>query len=246
MTGPGEPYYELLKKWIADGVKLDLDAPRVTSVEMFPAKVTIPLATMQQQFKVIATYSDGTKRDVTAESFLEASDIEVLAAEKGGLIRALRRGQAAVLARYEGQYAAAPVVVMGDRSGFAWQPRPIYNHIDELVDAQLQRLKIQPSDLCSDAEFIRRLYLDLTGLPPTSDDVRAFLADERDSRAKREELIDRLIGSDEFIEHWTNKWADMLQANQKFLTGEQTKALRGWIAPAWRRICRMTSLLIRF
>ncbi len=50
-----------------------------------------------------------------------------------------------------------------------------------------ERMKIRPSEVCTDAEFLRRVYLDLTGLPPTADDVRAFLADPRDSRAKRDE-----------------------------------------------------------
>ena len=78
-------------------------------------------------------------------------------------------------------------------------------------------MKILPSELCTDAEFVRRVYLDLTGLPPTADEVRAFLADTRDTRAKRDALIDKLIGSDEYVEHWTNKWADLLQVNRKFL-----------------------------
>jgi hypothetical protein len=229
LTKEGAPYYELLKSWIAAGVKVDLDAPRVTSIAISPPSVTIPLAKMLQQFRVIATYADGHTRDVTREAFVESSNIEVLQAEAGAAITSLRRGQAAVLVRYEGQYVAAPVVVMGDRTGYEWKQQPVYNEIDTLVDAQLQKLKIQPSGLCTDAEFIRRVSLDLTGLPPTSEAVRAFLADPRDSRLKRDELVDKLIGSEDFIEFWTNKWADMLQVNQKFLTGQQTQALRKWI-----------------
>lgn len=228
-TKEGEPYYELLRSWIAGGVKLDLDAPRVTSLTISPPSATIPLAKMQQQFRVIATYADGKTRDVTREAFVESSNIEVLQAEPGAVITSLRRGQAAVLVRYEGQYAASPVVVMGDRTGYEWKQQPVYNPIDELVDAQLQKLKIQTSDLCTDAEFIRRVSLDLTGLPPTSDAVRAFLADTRESRVKRDELVDKLIGNEDYIEFWTNKWADMLQVNQKFLTGAQTQKLRQWI-----------------
>jgi hypothetical protein len=74
--------------------------------------------------------------------------------------------------------------------------------------------------------------LDLVGLPPTSDEVRAFLADARDTRVKRDELIDRLVGSGEFVELWTNKWADLLQVNRKFLGEEGAFALRGWIKQA--------------
>ena len=80
-----------------------------------------------------------------------------------------------------------------------------------------ERMKIAPSGVCTDAEFIRRVYLDLTGLPPTSDQVQAFMADERETRVKRDELIDQLIGSPEYVVYWTNKWADLLQVNSKYL-----------------------------
>src|SRR5262249_13729079 len=93
-------------------------------------------------------------------------------------------------------------------------------------------MKILPSALCSDADFIRRLYLDLTGLPPEPEQVRAFMNDSRPTKIKREELIDKLIGSPDFIEHWTNKWADLLQVNRKFLGEQGAKALRDWIRKA--------------
>src|SRR5262249_22591203 len=100
---------------------------------------------------------------------------------------------------------------------------------DELVDAKLKKVKVQASMLATDDEFIRRVYIDLTGLPPTSDEVRAFIADKRDTKVKRDELIDKLVGSDAFVEHWTNKCADLLQVNGKFLGEAGAKAFRGWI-----------------
>ncbi|MEJ7638522.1 MAG: DUF1549 and DUF1553 domain-containing protein, partial [Singulisphaera sp.] len=90
-------------------------------------------------------------------------------------------------------------------------------------------MKIRPSQPCTDAEFLRRAYLDLTGLPPTADTVRAFLADASDSRAKRDAVVDKLIGSPEFVDYWTNKWADLLQVNRKFLEVEGALAFRNWI-----------------
>ncbi len=229
---PGEPYYELLAQWIGDGVKQDLAAPKVASIELFPKDLTIPLPGMKQQFAVVATYVDGSKRDVSAEAFLESSNIETLGVEKSGLVTALRRGEATVLARYDGTYTASTAVIMGDRGGFAWKQQPVHNYVDELVDAKLKKVKIVPSELCDDADFLRRVSIDLTGLPPTADEVRKFLADARPTRVKRDEVIDKLVGSEAFVEQWTNRWADLLQVNRKFLGDKGATGLRGWIRDA--------------
>src|SRR4051812_12055584 len=121
---------------------------------------------------------------------------------------------------------------MGDRSGFAWTAPPAFNKIDELVYEKQKRIKVLPSELCSDADFVRRVYIDVTGLPPEPDVVRAFLKDTRPTQVKRDELIDRLVGSPDYVEHWTNKWADMLEVNRKFLGDVGAKALREYIRKA--------------
>jgi hypothetical protein len=232
LTQSDSPYYELLRTWIADGVKLDLDAPRVRSIEVVPIGAVIPLPGQKQQMAVLASYTDGSVRDVSVEAFLESSNTEVATVDRQGIVTAVRRGEATVMARYEGAYAATTLIVMGDRSGFEWKPVPEYNFIDTLVYEKLRQIKVQPGELCTDAEFIRRLYLDLVGLPPQPEAVRAFLADSRDIRVKRDELVDKLIGSDEFIDHWTNKWADLLQVNRKFLGVQGAKAFRDYIRKA--------------
>ena len=97
------------------------------------------------------------ERDVTREAFVESGNTDVVKTvpEQPGLLEALRRGEAAVLVRYEGNYAATTLTVMGDRSGFAWEDLPANNRIDELVAAKLQahedaalaaggRLRIRP------------------------------------------------------------------------------------------------------
>ena len=229
---PGEPAYELLRLWIAEGVKLDLASPRVRSLDVFPKNPLVPLPGMKQQMAVLATYSDGKVRDVSAEAFVESSNTEIATVDKHGLVTAVRRGEAAVMARYEGAYAATTLVVMGDRTGFAWKPVPEHSYIDSLVYEKLRQVKVLPSGLCSDSDFLRRIYLDLTGLPPRVEDVRKFLADKRPTRVKRDELIDKLIGSPDFVEHWTNKWADLLQVNRKFLGEQGATALHNYIREA--------------
>jgi len=228
----GDPYYEIIKAWIAAGVKLDLTVPRVRSLEVVPRTAVLPLPEMKQQMAVIATYTDGSKRDVSAEAFVESNNTEVATVDKQGLVTAVRRGEATMLARYEGTYAASNLVIMGDRSGFAWSEPPRNNYIDELVYEKLKSIKVLPSGLCSDEEFVRRITLDLTGLPPEPGDVGKFVADPRPTKVKRDELIDRLVGSTDYIEHWTNKWADLLQVNRKFLGEGGAAALRKYVRQA--------------
>lgn len=229
LTAPGSPYYQILRRWIAEGAKLDHDSPRVTGIGLEPQNPVVQTIGARQQMRVIATYSDGSTRDVTAESFVDSGNTDVAAVNRDGVVTTLRRGEAPVLARFEGAYAATTITAMGDRTGFEWEQPDTWGRIDELVAAKWQRMKIRPSGLCSDAEYIRRIYLDLTGLPPTSDQVKAFLADERESKLKRTELVDQLIGSEEYVTYWTNKWADLLQVNSKFLAKEGATAFRSWI-----------------
>ncbi len=231
VTRPGEPYYEIFRSWVADGATADFDSARVQSIEVFPKSPVLPLPGMRQQMAVLATYTDGRVRDVTAEAFVETSDTEITRVE-GTIVTGLRRGEAAILLRYEGRYAAAPLIVMGDRGGFEWKDVPTYNYIDELVYRKLRNVRTLASDVCSDAEFIRRIYLDLTGLPPKPKEVRTFLMDGRDSRKKREELVDRLIGGAEFVDFWTNKWSDLLQVNRKFLGPQGAESLHDWVRGA--------------
>ena len=231
-TQVGASYYNLLRDWIAQGVKLDLDRPRVAKIEVQPENPVIALPGMRQQITVLATYTDGTKRDVTREAFIESGNIETLEASPSGVVTTLRRGEAPVLVRYEGAYAATTLTIMGDRTGFEWKPTETYGEIDGFVYNKLEKLKILPSGVCTDEEFARRIYLDLTGLPPTIEELNSFLQSSGSSREKREKLIDRLIGGRGFVEHWTNKWSDLLQVNRKFLGEQGSMALRDWIRDA--------------
>ncbi len=229
LTVPGDAYYELIRRWVEQGAELDFDVERVTGISIEPQNPVVQLVGAKQQLRVIATYSNGRSRDVTAEAFLESGNTDVAESNRSAIVTAMRRGEAPILARFEGQYAATTLTVMGDRSGFVWQAPPSWGRIDDLVALKWERMKITPSDLCSDEVFLRRVYLDLTGLPPGADDVVAFLEDQRPTREKRDEVISRLIGSEAYVQFWTNKWADMLQVNSKFLGTEGAHNFRNWI-----------------
>lgn len=229
VTEMDSSYYHLVRRWIAEGAKVDLTTARVASIELFPKNPVIQNVGAMQQIRVVARYTDGKTRDVTLESFVNSGNTEVAEHDDKGLLRTIRRGEAPILARYEGAYAATTLTVMGDRDGFTWKEPETWSPIDEHVAAKWERMKLQPSELCTDGEFIRRVYLDLTGLPPTPNRVKSFLADDRPTRKKRDALVDELIGSPEYVDHWSNKWSDMLQVNSKFLGSEGAKLFRDWI-----------------
>ena len=226
---PGSLSYRVVREWIGAGAKLNAQSPKVTKIELSPLNPVVQRVGARQQMRVIATYADGSTRDVTTLAFVETGNQDVAKTDSANVVTTLRRGEAPMLARFEGAYAATTVTVMGDRSGFTWAEPEKWNKIDEFTAAKWQRMKILPSALSTDDEFIRRVYLDLTGVPPSVEDVKAFLADKRPLREKRDALVDRLVGSEDFVEHWANKWADLLQVNSKFLGAEGAKAFRDWI-----------------
>jgi hypothetical protein len=86
--------------------------------------------------------------------------------------------------------------------------------IDELVFAKLARLDIQPANACSDAAFVRRVYLDVIGTLPTAHEAESFLLDQNPN--KRRALIDRLLERDEFADYWAMKWSDLLRVKAEF------------------------------
>lgn len=229
VTENGSRYYDTIRQWIAQGAPLETKSAKVTSIELFPKNPVIQNIGGRQQLRVMARYADGQVRDVTLESFINSGNTEVAEHDDFGLLKTIRRGEAPILARYEGAYAATTLTVMGDRSGFTWKEPEAWGEIDKLVASKWQRMKLSPSGLCTDEEFVRRIYLDLTGLPPTSDRVKSFLKDDTPTQKKRDALIDELIGSPDFTDHWTNKWSDMLQVNSKFLGGEGAKLFQAWI-----------------
>ncbi len=225
----GDRAATIIERWVGLGAKLKTDSPRPLKIEIYPTNPVIQEPGSTRQMRVLATYADGLVRDVTREAFVETGNGEVATVSEGGVVLGVRRGEAPILARFDGAYAATTLTIMGKRDQYEWKPTPTWTKVDELVAAKWQRVKVLPSGICNDAEFIRRVYLDLVGLPPTSEQVRAFLFDPRDTQSKRNALIDQLVASDEYVDHWTNKWSDLLQVNSKFLGKEGAQAFKDWI-----------------
>ncbi len=106
--------------------------------------------------------------------------------------------------------------------------------LDKLVSSQLSPLGISPA-LCSDAVFVRRAFLDVTGTLPTAEEARKFIEDK--AADKRRVLIDRLLERDEFADYWAMKWSDLLRVKAEFpinLWPNAAQAYHRWIRASVR------------
>lgn len=102
--------------------------------------------------------------------------------------------------------------------------------LDEIVFKELKKRNIQPSAVCSDAVFVRRAYLDITGTLPTAYEAREFLLTRNPN--KRAQLIDKLLQSEEYVDYWTMKWCDILRVKSEFpinLWPNAVQAYHKWI-----------------
>ncbi|MGH9631304.1 MAG: DUF1549 domain-containing protein, partial [Bryobacteraceae bacterium] len=223
-------YYKTIYDWIAQGVPYgDPAVDKVVKLDVEPKEIFMEKPGESAGVKVTAHYGDGATRDVTAESVVESNIPDIAGVNGGSDVKGMRIGEATLLVRYEGKFETVPVTILNPKPGFAWKQLPQHNYIDKLIDAKLQRLKIQPSPTVDDAAFLRRVSLDLTGQLPAPEEVRAFLADPAPQKTKRSRLVDKLIGSPAFVDHWTLKWADLLQNSRKYLGEKGTYAFREWI-----------------
>lgn len=227
-----DPAYEVIRDWISEGCKLDPpEQPRCVKLEVYPPSGRLlkrPAHT--QQLGVLAHFSDGSVRDVTELAVYSSSDEAVASVTEGGLVVGKDRGEAAVIVRYMEFIESSFVTFVRDIEGFAWNNPPTNNYIDEAVDAKLQQLKFLPSAVCTDEEFIRRVYLDVIGLLPTVEEAQQFLAD--DSSDKRAKLIDRLLDRPEFAKFWTLKWGDLLRLTSKQVGGDGVYKYHRWVERA--------------
>ncbi|HEV8132689.1 MAG TPA: DUF1549 domain-containing protein [Acidobacteriota bacterium] len=223
-------YYDTIAAWIAQGAKFnDEKTGLVSKLEVIPSEILMHKPGLAQQMLVLAHYPDGSTRDVTLESVFTSSASTIAEVSDSGLVKSLRKGESVILVRYQGQFASVPVTALTEKTGFQWVRLPQHNFIDKLIDAKLKRLKILPSPLCTDAEFVRRVYLDLTGLIPRPEEVSVFLDDPEDGHTKRSRLINQLLDSNEYVDYWSLKWGDLLQCNRRFLTEKGVWSYRNWI-----------------
>lgn len=219
--------YKTFRAWIAAGVVNDLgSAPTVSRIEITPAEAILIEPTNTIRLGAHAILSDGTRRDVTSLAVYDPSS-QMVRVDADGLVTAAKSGEVTVIVRFLERQAPVRLAFVPARPNFVWSGPLARNFIDEHVFAKLRNLRMNPSELCTDSEFVRRAYLDVVGILPTADEARAFVGDTR--KEKRAQLIERLLERPEFPDFWALKWADLLRNEEKVLDRKGVQLFHRWI-----------------
>lgn len=221
------PEFRVVARWIAEGARFDAaGAPQLVRIEATPREQVVMAPVTRAQIRTTAVFSDGSRRDVSHLASYNPGDPRVEVTPVG-LAQARPGLDTAVLVRYAGEMASVRLTFVEKRTGYVWNPVPAVNWVDDLQYARLRELRLLPSPLTTDVEFVRRAYLDTLGLLPTPEEARAFQTDPRPDRRAR--LIDALLERPEFDENWTLKWSDLLRLEERTLDPRGNLAYRDWI-----------------
>ncbi|MCE9562109.1 MAG: DUF1549 domain-containing protein, partial [Planctomycetes bacterium] len=203
-------YYQTLIRWHEAGAPLDpATVATPIALDVYPKSAVLDGKGATQKLTVRAKYSDGTDRDVTHLTLFMSSNDNSAKATPDGIVTAGERGEAFVMARFATFTVGSPFIVLPKGLQFDFPNVPENNYIDKLVNSKLKKLRIAPSDLCSDEAYLRRVYVDIIGVLPTVEEYTRFMSNA--SPNKRDLLVDELLGRKEFAELWVMKWAELLQ-----------------------------------
>jgi hypothetical protein len=225
----GSPEYKILSGWLAQGMPAPEDSdPVVKEIQVLPREASL-VPGAEQQLIVTAVFSDGRTADVTRWAKYDSGDEGVASVDNLGHVTMHGYGEAPVTVWYQSHVTFSrlriPFPYKIEDGVFRKAPRN--NYIDDAILDHLRALHIPPSPQASDAEFIRRAYLDAAGILPSPSDVDRFLKDS--SPEKRNRLIDELMKRPEFVDYWTYKWSDLLLVSSNHLSNDEMWSYYKWI-----------------
>lgn len=230
---PDSHDYQTLRRWIAQGMPYGkADDPVVERIEVLPRE-RVMASGGSQQLTVVARYSDGRVEDVTRAALFEPNEKEIAEVDHNGVVTmSTQPGDVAVMVRYQGK---VDVFLASLPLGAPVQHLPAErNYIDQLVFNKLKKVGMPPSEVCDDATFLRRVYLDVTGQLPGKAESEAFLKDK--DPKKRDKLADRLLASPDYADFFANMWGALLRNQRSAVNGRTEPFMRGTYAfHAWIR-----------
>jgi hypothetical protein len=229
--------YNLLYRWIEDGARGVTNPAHFERLEAIPAEVVFQQDGQHVPLKVIAHWDDGSQEDVTCISRFRTNDESIAEIGEDGVVTSLGRGDTHVVAFYDNGVAVTQILrPVSEDVGPRYPAVPTPTRIDELVVAKLRKLGIVPSEVCTDAEFLRRVSLDMTGTLPTPQEVEAFLADS--SPEKRAAKVDELLARPTYAAWWTDKLCDVTGNTPRNFQGQGTNLqfTRDWYNWIYARV----------
>jgi hypothetical protein len=206
--------YNTLLSWLEQGVpRQRADEPKIVGLEVSPNQIVLKTGE-SVELNVRVLYSDGTSRDVKRTSAYQSNDEPIAKVSREGLLTAGKLpGETAIMVRYLQEITVCHVLIPQQEplAADAFAELQSDRVIDQLVGEKLKTLQIAPSSLAADEKFLRRVYADIIGRLPTATEARRFL--ESSEADRRERLVDELLDSPDYAEHWGNKWVDLLRPN---------------------------------
>ena len=229
---PDSLQYRVLLDWIEQGAPYDSgNTPRIASLSVYPEERLLVGAGATQQLVAIAKYSDGTLRDVTQLAQYVANDPDTVQVNAKGQVQALQAGETAVMVRTMGFAVASRILVAGSVTAKDYPVVESKNYVDEKIFEKLRRLNIKPSKEASETEFLRRVYLDTTGLLPPPELSRTYLSST--NPRKRAELIEQLLARREHAEVWALKFSELTRAGTREAGNKGAKIVYGYLRDAF-------------
>jgi hypothetical protein len=230
---PDSPEYRTIARWIGQGAPFHPEAePRLERIEVNPAQRVLA-AGQTQQLRVVANDHDGQSVDVTRLALFESNGPDLAQVDEFGRVRVRDGvGDATIVARFRGQVAVARLLVPSAEPPPLWEAPTSDNVIDRFVFARLHELNLTPASACTDAEFARRVALDIGGVLPAPQEVAAFESSARPD--KRAHWLDQWLGRPEYADLFAMKWAAILRNQRSFggLSQPGTFAFHEWIRQA--------------
>ncbi len=225
------PDYVTLLRWIRDGARrVPGQERRMVALRVYPPSVALYGKESKGRLLVTARYSDGSEGDVTHLVRFQSNDDSIVSVDPQGVLTGLDGGETAVVVRGPGVTGVAIADVVPDtRSVPALRTN---NFIDQYVAEKLQRLRIPSSEPADDATFLRRVFLDVIGVIPTSREVRQFL-DDRDPD-KRAKLVESLLHRPEYADFWALYWGDHLNNTKQLLYNKGPYTFTVWLNQIFR------------
>ncbi|HET6425261.1 MAG TPA: DUF1549 domain-containing protein [Planctomycetaceae bacterium] len=225
--------HRVFAKWIKDGAKpMPADAVDFVRLDVTPAEMVATKKGDTWQLKAVAVWSDGSSEDVTPLCRFQSNNDQVATITEHGLVTAQGPGDTHVVAFYDNGVVPVPVMhPVSQLVGPQYPKADTPTKIDQLVVNKLQKLGIVQAETCTDAEFLRRVSLDIAGTLPTAAEVEAFLADS--SSDKRAKKIDELLERPAYAAWWATKFNDWMGNNARYVGNNNGVDRRELAATQW-------------